>query len=145
MLGARDRRMRLSRWDRGRARLILLIDPDPVSRDISTLLMRYFGYEVQAAATYREGLYLARAIRPAAIVSELMVDGTGRKMAVEELTAHPATAGIPVLVLSSQDLPDDRERALSRPAPPVSWRSHVTGSICGACSPRPSGDSCDAG
>lgn len=94
-----------------RARRILLIDPDPAGREIGTLLMRYFGYEVQAAATYHEGMHLARVTQPTAVVSELVEDRAGERTIVEELGSHPATIGIPVLVLTSHVLPEDRERA----------------------------------
>lgn len=40
--------------------LVLLIDPDAASRDIASLLVRYYGYEVRSAPTAAEGLRLAR-------------------------------------------------------------------------------------
>ena len=94
-------------------RRILLVDPDPASRDIGGLLLRYLGYEVQAAATAREALHLAREARPAAVVSELMGDVAEDGTIVEALARHPDTAAIPVLVLTTHVLPEDRERALS--------------------------------
>ena len=98
-------------WRRGGP--ILLIDPDPASRDIGSLLMRYFGYEVQAAATLQEGRHLARTTRPSAVICELMPDTAGNRTIVEVLKRDPATASVPVLVLSSYVLPADRERALA--------------------------------
>jgi CheY-like chemotaxis protein len=97
---------------RPRASTILLIEPDTACRDIAALLVRYYGYEVLAAATFTEAMHLARALRPDGIVSELLVDSHGDRTVVEALGRDSATARIPVLVLSDPLSPEQRERAL---------------------------------
>ncbi|HEX2204174.1 MAG TPA: response regulator [Longimicrobium sp.] len=91
---------------------VLLVDPDPDCREIGTVLLRYFGYEVRAAESFQEGVRLARALRPRAVLSEVDHDPPGETL-VERLKGDPATAAIPVLVLSAHVLPEYRERALA--------------------------------
>lgn len=91
---------------------VLLVDPDPDSREIGAVLLRYFGYEVRTSESFQEGLRLARALRPRAVLSEVDHDPPGRTL-IERLKDDPETAAIPVLVLSAHVLPEDRERALS--------------------------------
>lgn len=94
------------------ASAILLIEPDAACRDIAALLVRHYGYEVLEAATFTEGMHMARAVRPDGIVSELLVDSHGDRTVVDALGRDAATARIPVLVLSDPLPPEQRERAL---------------------------------
>ena len=96
-----------------RAGPVLLVDPDPDSRDIGAILLRHFGYRVRAAATCDEGVCLARAERPRAVVCELRQEGAAEETIVAVFARDPATAKVPVLVLSSYVLPQDRDRALA--------------------------------
>ena len=95
------------------ASTILLIEPDAACRDIAALLVRHYGYEVLEAATFREAMHLARAMRPDGIVSELLVDSHGDRTIVEALARDAATARIPVLVLNDPLTPEQRDRALT--------------------------------
>ena len=99
--------------EKARAGPVLLVDPDPDSRDIGAILLRHFGYRVLAAAGADEGVRLARAERPCAVVCELRHDGAAEETIVAALAREPATAKVPVLVLSSYVLPRDRDRALA--------------------------------
>ena len=94
------------------ASTILLIEPDAACRDIAALLVRYYGYQVLAAATFTEAMHLARAMRPDGIVSELLVDSHGDRTIVEALARDAATARIPMLVLSDPLSAEERDRAL---------------------------------
>lgn len=96
--------------------LILVIEPDAASRDIVALLVRYYGYEVLTAATFTEAMHLSRAMRPAGIVSELLVDSHGDRTIVEALARDAATARTPLLVLSDAPSTDERDRALRKGA-----------------------------
>lgn len=93
--------------------LVLLIDPDPASRDIESLLVRYYGYEVQSAPDTAEGLHLARGDEPGAIVCDLFDRDPDGESTVERLRGDPATAAVPILVVSSYVSAADEERALA--------------------------------
>lgn len=92
--------------------MVLLIDPSPASRDITALLTRYYGYEVFAAATFEEGMHLAREMKPAGIITELITQPPSQRTIVDALADDPATSRIPVLVLSDLEHPDYREAAM---------------------------------
>ncbi|HYJ79776.1 MAG TPA: response regulator [Longimicrobiaceae bacterium] len=93
--------------------LVLLIDPDAASRDIESLLVRYYGYEVRSAPDTAEGLHLARGDEPGAIVCDLFDRGPGGESTVERLRGDPATAAVPILVVSSYVSAADEERAMA--------------------------------
>jgi CheY-like chemotaxis protein len=101
--------------ERGRQRpsasTLLLIDPVAESRDVTAMLMRYYGYEVFAASTFTEAMHLARAVRPDGIVTELLDDPRGQGSIVDALRGDAATARIPVLVLSARDTGEGRHQA----------------------------------
>lgn len=103
--------------ERGRQRLpastLLLIDPVAESRDITAMLMRYYGYEVFAAASFTEAMHLARAVRPDGIVTEFLDDPRGQRSIVDALRGDAATSRIPVLVLSTHDTGEGRHEATS--------------------------------
>ena len=91
--------------------LVLLIDPDAASRDIESLLVRYYGYDVRSAPSAAEGLHLARADAPSAIVCDLFDGDADGESTVERLREDPATAAVPIVVVSSCVRPGDAERA----------------------------------
>ncbi|MEW5930081.1 MAG: response regulator [Gemmatimonadota bacterium] len=91
--------------------LVLLIDADADSREICTLLLSHRGFRPVCAGCEVEALDLARRERPAVIVTELYTRTREGWRIPELLRGDPATAGVPLIVLSAHVLPDDRERA----------------------------------
>ena len=89
---------------------ILLVDPDEAGREIAALLMRHFGFAVSCACTFDEGMHLARTVQPDGIVTELLHDADGVLTIVEALRQDPATAAIPVVVLSASPQADTAAR-----------------------------------
>lgn len=116
---------------------VLLIDDDRDSAEICSALLRHHGFLVEVARDAEAGLSLARAVRPAVVVTELFGRRGTRRSVLEALRAWPETAGIPVIVLSAHALPADREAAsgaavfLAKPAYPRSVLHHVR-RLCGA-------------
>lgn len=97
---------------RGRKRsrpLILLIDPDAASREIHSLLVRYYGYDVRSTPSAITGLAIAHAEAPDAIVCELFADAPAGQSTVALLKADSFAARIPVVVVGGRD--EDREDA----------------------------------
>jgi signal transduction histidine kinase/ActR/RegA family two-component response regulator len=88
-----------------RGRRILIIEDEP---HIARLMRRYFerdGHAVRVAKDGYEGLQLARAERPDLITLDILLPDVGGLTVLEQLQADPATATIPVVVVSI--LPDD--------------------------------------
>jgi CheY-like chemotaxis protein len=127
------------------APLVLVIDDDPAARDLAERLLTTEGYRVATATDGREGLRLARELKPAAITLDVMMPTVDGWAVLSSLKADPATAGIPVIMvtmtrdrhlgyaLGAADLlvkPIDRERlvkVLRRHAPSC---ARVAGESC---------------
>ena len=85
---------------------VLVIDDDPVQRDLMRRFLGREGFHVLAASGGEEGLRLARHARPAAITLDVMMpdmDGWG---VLAALKADAALCSIPVIMLTMVDDPD---------------------------------------
>lgn len=94
------------------ASTLLVVDPAAESRGITAMLVRYYGYEAFAAASFGEAMHLARAVRPDGIVTELVRDPRHGRTIVDVLRNDAATARIPVIVLSERDTGQGRHQAM---------------------------------
>jgi signal transduction histidine kinase/DNA-binding response OmpR family regulator len=92
-------------------RSVLVVDDDPEARDLARGVLETEGYRVLEAGGGMEGIEVAREERPDVVVLDLLMpDLTGFDVAVV-LRESPATAEIPILVWTAQDLSlAERER-----------------------------------
>ena len=79
---------------------ILIIDDDPVVRDLFTNYLSKQGYQVATAGSGDEGLTLARKLRPDAITLDVMMPGMDGWMVLSALKTDPALTDIPVIMAS---------------------------------------------
>ncbi len=86
-----------------KADAILVIDDEAAARDLVQRTLGRAGYHVQTAATGAEGLALAAQIKPAAITLDVMMPGMDGWAVLSRLKADPATADIPVIMMSVVD------------------------------------------
>ncbi|MFN0067682.1 MAG: response regulator, partial [Limisphaerales bacterium] len=110
------------------APLVLAIDDDPVVRDLFQRLLAREGFAVRCAADGEEGLALARELRPAVITLDVMMPGMDGWSVLGALKSDPATADIPVVMLT---VVDDRGTGYALGAAeyltkPVDWPRLVT-------------------
>jgi signal transduction histidine kinase/CheY-like chemotaxis protein len=82
---------------------ILVVDDDPVIRDILQRALAKEGFHVVAAARGEDALRLAREVNPQAITLDVMMPGMDGWTVLSTLKADPELAGIPVVVLSIVD------------------------------------------
>jgi CheY-like chemotaxis protein len=82
---------------------VLTIDDDPAVRDLLGRLLAREGCAVRGAAGGAEGLALARRLRPAVITLDVMMPGLDGWSVLAALKADPATADIPVIMLTVAD------------------------------------------
>jgi signal transduction histidine kinase/CheY-like chemotaxis protein len=82
---------------------ILVIDDEPAARDLVTRVLTKEGYRVETAASGPEGLALARQLHPAAITLDVMMPGMDGWAVLTVLKADPATADIPVVMVTVAD------------------------------------------
>ncbi|HEX6912785.1 MAG TPA: response regulator [Longimicrobium sp.] len=94
-------------WDGGAP--VLVADAHEDSRAVCAMLLRHAGFTVLEAATGEEAIRLAHARRPGAIVLSAVLHGVDGMRALAVLKQHPATAPIPVVMLSSVG-GDEQER-----------------------------------
>ncbi|MBN2472657.1 MAG: response regulator [Anaerolineae bacterium] len=82
---------------------ILCIDDNPEARDILASFLAEDGYRVTLASSGRQGIELARQLRPDVITTDLMMPGMTGWDVVNQLKASPQTASIPIVVISIVD------------------------------------------
>jgi len=92
---------------------ILAVDDEPAALDVLEATLVPAGFEVIRADGGRTGVDVARAERPDLVICDLVMpdlDGFG---VVGELTSDPATAEIPILILTGHDLSAADKRRLN--------------------------------
>ena len=82
---------------------VLVVDDDPAVRDLLSRYLVKEGFHVVTAAGGEEGLRLARELHPRAITLDVMMPGTDGWTVLNTLKGDPATADIPVVMLTIVD------------------------------------------
>jgi two-component system cell cycle response regulator DivK len=106
---------------------VLLVEDEEDSRVIYGTVLRHAGYLVLEAEDGESAVRAAREHRPALVVMDAGLPGMDGWEATAALKGDPATAGIPILVLTVHSQPADVERARAagcdayvvKPADPV--------------------------
>jgi CheY-like chemotaxis protein len=81
---------------------ILVVDDDDAYADAVVTFLLAHGYRVERARSGREGVALARALRPAVVLMDVMMEErTAGFFAIQEIRRDPALAATRVLVVSS--------------------------------------------
>ncbi|MCU1376164.1 MAG: response regulator receiver protein [Actinomycetia bacterium] len=83
-------------------RTVLVVDDDLVILRLLEVNFEMEGFVVWAAADGEEGLEVARTTAPDIIVSDVMMPRMNGLELVARLKADPATAAIPVILLSAK-------------------------------------------
>jgi DNA-binding response OmpR family regulator len=91
---------------------VLMIEDDAAVAEMYRLRLVTDGYEVVVGSTGEEGLQLAVDEAPDFIYLDLRLPTIDGFEVLERLRAMPATAGIPVIILSNYGDPELRERGL---------------------------------
>jgi signal transduction histidine kinase/DNA-binding response OmpR family regulator/ligand-binding sensor domain-containing protein len=82
---------------------VLVIDDDPAVQDLMRRSLEKDGYRVEVAADGQTGLELARQLKPAVITLDVMMPHLDGWAVLSALKADPATADIPVIMLTIVD------------------------------------------
>lgn len=92
-------------------RRILVVDDEDDIREVAQLSLEMVaGWEVSAARSGAEGIEKARDERPDAILLDVMMPDMDGPTTFRHLRDDPATAGIPVILLTAKVQSADRER-----------------------------------
>jgi CheY-like chemotaxis protein len=93
---------------------VLVIDDEDAVLQMTRDILEDEGYRVLVASEGFEGLRLAERARPDVIITDLMMPGLNGRLLHERLRRTPATARIPVLLMSAayKAQPGDRFAAI---------------------------------
>ena len=92
---------------------ILVVEDEPDSLEVASILLQMYDVDVITATNGREGLDQARKHHPKFIISDLsMPEMSGWEM-VHHLKDDRSTTDIPVIALTAHSMTGDRERALA--------------------------------
>lgn len=89
------------------ARLVLVIEDDPDQRRLLQRMLSASGWRVEAAPDGEAGLRLAAERRPDVIVLDVMMPRLNGYQACRRLKAEPATATVPIVIVTTKDQPAD--------------------------------------
>jgi CheY-like chemotaxis protein len=91
----------VARADSESAAIILVVEDDPATRSIETIVLEDGGFRVLQANTGEAGIRLAQEHRPSVILLDLALPKMSGFDVLNSLKSAPSTAHIPVLVVSA--------------------------------------------
>ena len=91
---------------------ILVVDDEPHIVRLVSFALQKRGYEVVEASDGPSGIELAMAEKPDLILMDVMMPVMTGLEVVERLKAEPATAGIPVVMLSARSQHSEQQEGL---------------------------------
>jgi len=88
---------------------VLVVDDDDHIREVATLALEVVGgWRVISTSSGEDAAEIARAEQPDAVLLDVMMPGVDGPSTVARLREDPATAGIPVILLTAKNLSVDR-------------------------------------
>ncbi len=91
-------------------RILIIDDEDDIREVVQLTLEAVGGWEVSTAGSGREGLLLAEAEQPDAILLDVMMPDMDGLATFQKLQANPATQHIPVILLTAKAQSADWQR-----------------------------------
>ena len=88
--------------------LVMVVEDDKMSRELLIFTLKEAGYRVAQVASGKQALLLARKLKPFVITLDLMLPEMNGWDVLKNLEKDSKTAGIPVLVLSTDDRCDSK-------------------------------------
>jgi CheY-like chemotaxis protein len=103
---------------------LLVIDDDPAVRELMQRSLGKDGFRVEVAADGRAGLEMAKSLKPAVIILDVMMPSLDGWAVLGALKADPALADIPVVMLT---ILDDKSMGIALGAAdyftkPIDWQ-----------------------
>ncbi len=97
----------------GPRRRVLIVDDEPVNRDVLRTLLAPLGFELEEADDGDTALRAITATPPDLVLMDLRLRNLDGLTATRRLRAVPSTAGVRVIAVSASVFPDDRDQALA--------------------------------
>ena len=92
---------------------LLVVDDDPVIVELLRINFEIEGFEVLSASDGEEGFQRARSERPDLVLSDIMMPRVDGLQLLRRLRADPATARLPVMLLSAKAQHAEVEQGLA--------------------------------
>jgi twitching motility two-component system response regulator PilH len=87
---------------------ILIIDDSPTDVRVFTTLLEKAGHDVAAAGSAEEGVERVRADLPDLVIMDVIMPGMNGFQATRMLTRDPATANVPIVMITTKAMETDR-------------------------------------
>jgi twitching motility two-component system response regulator PilH len=88
--------------------LVLIVDDSPTEQHIFGKALERHGYDTVVASDGEEAIDMAVKAQPDVIVMDVVMPGMNGFQATRKLSKNPATAAIPVVIVSSKGQETDR-------------------------------------
>jgi twitching motility two-component system response regulator PilH len=88
--------------------VVLIVDDSPTEQHVMSRLLTSHGFEVMLASDGAEALGLAEHSRPDVILMDIVMPGMNGYQATRRLAQNPATASIPVVMITAKNQEIDR-------------------------------------
>lgn len=95
---------------------VLIVDDSLAETRFFKTLLENEGFEVSTACNGKEGIQVARSVRPDAIIMDVVMPLLNGFQATRELRRHEETKDIPVIMCSSKSAATDRVWAIRQGA-----------------------------
>jgi two-component system, cell cycle response regulator DivK len=92
---------------------LLIIEDNEQNYYMMRYLLEHAGYAVAVSDNGRDGIALARQLHPRAILLDIQLPEMDGYAVAAELKGSSETADIPIVVVTSYAMPEDRERSLA--------------------------------
>ena len=88
--------------------LVLIVDDSPTDQHVISRALESHGFETVLASDGQEALSIAESRQPDVILMDVVMPGMNGYQATRRLSRNPATAEIPVVMVTSKDEETDR-------------------------------------
>ena len=88
--------------------LVLIVDDSPTEQHVFCKILERHGYDTVVASDGEEAIATAEQLLPEVIVMDVVMPGMNGFQATRRLSRNPATAKIPVVIVSAKSQETDR-------------------------------------
>ena len=88
--------------------LVLIVDDSPTEQHVFCKILERHGYDTVVASDGEEAIATAEQVQPEVIVMDVVMPGMNGFQATRRLSRNPATAKIPVIIVSAKSQETDR-------------------------------------
>lgn len=88
--------------------LVLIVDDSPTEQHVFCKILERHGYDTVVASDGEEAIATAEQVLPEVIVMDVVMPGMNGFQATRRLSRNPATAKIPVVIVSAKSQETDR-------------------------------------